>query len=152
MRDFYEDLLIKTFVADSIGEIDRLCNDFRKGNVIRATQSNSVYDFHQKKIFFIYTLFYLPKANVPQPEAVVQKPSPEKIEEKVARLPKIIVDESEALWTNCLVCKGRWKWTHYRLCQNRHGIEGLPAELHARYKEIWNGDGTNGDKLDNPIR
>lgn len=134
----YEELFIKTFKAETEEEIDRLCNDFSKNNMVRATHSNPVYDFHKKKIIFVYTLFYLKdKDKVPKPEVV-----PEKIETKI---PKIVVPEAEAQWADCLECGKRWKWTHYRLCPNRHGMDSLPTEHHARYKEIWNGDG-NGNK------
>ncbi|MBW3010909.1 hypothetical protein KY326_01680 [Candidatus Woesearchaeota archaeon] len=146
MAQYYEELFIKTFKADTEEEIDRLCNNFSKTNMVKATHSNPVYDFHKKQIIFVYTLFYLPKDKIPQPEVVVE----EKIETKI---PKIIVPENEAQWADCLECKRRWKWTHYRLCPNRHGMESLPSEHHARYKEIWNGDGKDGNsKIDKPAQ
>lgn len=143
MAQYYDDLMIKTFYAETTQEIDKHCNEWRENNIIKATQTNPVYDFHKKKVVYVYTLFYLPKkGKVPQPEKVEVEETPE---EKISKLPKIIVPENEALWATCTQCARRWKWTHFRLCPNRHGLEGLPEEHHARYKEIWNGDG-NGDK------
>ena len=62
----------------------------------------------------------------------------------------MIIAETDAQWTDCLLCvannlpRRRWKWTHFRLCPNMHGIEGLAKESHELYNKIWNGDGNHG--------
>ncbi len=155
MASYFVDLLIKTYYAETTEEIDELCNKWREDNIIKATQTNAVYDFGKKKVVYVYTLFYLPKSDKKKPAFFAPQPGKEVVEErvetpaeKISKLPKIIVPESEAQWATCTQCARRWKWTHYRLCPSSHGLEGLPVENHARYKEIWNGDGNGKERTE----
>lgn len=133
MVKYHENLKIKTIVADSAKEMDEKCMEFRKNNIIKATQCNPVFDFQNKQIVFIYTLFYFPKTNVPKPEEEKKvKKEKEYLDER-----KIKVSESEAKWATCKKCGTRWKWTHFKMCRNSHGIEGLPDKFHEQYKKIW---------------
>ena len=117
MAMVFEELSQKTIVATSSEEVDKLCNKFKEENTVRFTQSNQV--CVSTTIYFINTLFYLPK----------EKP-------KVPEIKKVL-DEKDARWGTCLICGGRWKWSHFPRCQMGHGIEGLPAEAHDKYKEMW---------------
>ena len=131
---YNEDLLVKTIVASSPEEADRLINEFGVKHKVKATQSSPIYDFSQKKIVYIYTLFYLPK---------------EKNKKILRDTPRIILSESEAKWTNCLICGKRWKWTHYKMCPNKHSLEGLPKEYHEEYKKLWLKDGMEMEMMEN---
>ena len=143
-----ENLLVKTFYAESPEEIDKLCNTFRDNHIIRFTQSNTFFDSERKKIVYVYTLFYkLKDLTKSMPVKQEVKANPVAPSKSNFSSPKLILDESEAKWANCGVCQARWKWTHYKMCPNRHGIEGLPEQYHERYMEIWGLE--NGNKENN---
>lgn len=151
MAMVFEDLSQKTFRAKSPEEIDELCNAFKEKFTVRFTQANQLYCPTDGEIHYINTLFYVPDSAVAsEPIADVLKTKIEKATEDKTATPNKYssVPESEAQWGNCLVCNMRWKWTHFKWCPQRHGIEALPETLHAKYKEIWNGNGNKGDNKD----
>lgn len=75
-----ENLLQKTFHAESAEEIDKLVNDFRKDNDIKYTQSHITYiETPQQRIrLYDYVVFYLPKVQKQkeQPRQSDKKPCP----------------------------------------------------------------------------
>lgn len=150
MGTYDENLLIKTFFAETPEEMDKKINDFGAKNTIRATQSNPTYDFHRKKVVYIYTVFYLPQDKVPTPEDI-------KVETvtgpKLSKLPQKVIDEKDAQWCDCVKCGSRWKWTHFKMCRNYHSLDGLPKEHHELYKQIWVVDGEmeDGNKTNNQM-
>lgn len=138
----YEDLDIKTVVASSPGEIDNLCNDFKKTHVVRFTQTNQVW-CGEEGLLYVNTMFFLPEkgtakhmgipTNAP-PGGVTLDPS---LFVKKQEPAKKVIPESEAEWINCTICNSRFKFTHFRMCPNKHGIEGVPDEKKLKYREIW---------------
>ena len=149
-KDYFDDLMIKTLTANSAEEIDKRCAEFREHNIVRATQTH-ITKIDGEDVLYAYILFYLPKDGAPKPVPQIVPAMGGVIPEPImTRIPNIVVPESEAQWASCTICASRWKWTHFRLCRNKHnGMEGLPVELRKRYAEIWNGDGNgnNGNKI-----
>ena len=136
MAMVFEDLSQKTIVSDEAEKLDKLCNEYKESFTVRFTQTNQI--VYDDAIWFINTLFFVPK------------PKAKPVKGAMPIGPKIKVPEQEAKWTSCTVCGMRWKFTHFRMCPQKHGIEGLPKEFHTRYKEIWDGNGDgNGNKEDN---
>lgn len=160
MAMVFEDLSQRTFRATSPDEIDNMCNGFKEKFTVRFTQAHQIYCPTDGKIYYINTLFFVPeKQPVSEPtisgtlkNKIVKDDAVDKDDDAVDKTetPNKFsnVPESEAQWTNCLLCNMRWKWTHFKWCPQRHGLESLPEELHAKYKEIWNGNGNEGDNKD----
>jgi hypothetical protein len=149
----YEDLDIKTVWAESPAEIDKLCNEFKKNHVVRFTQANQVW-CGDEGLAFVNTMFYVPeKSSAVKPMGIPTNAPPggvtidpslfvKKSEAIVENLrpavpAKKAVPESEAEWTNCTVCNSRFKFTHFRMCPQKHGIEGVPDDKKLKYREIW---------------
>jgi len=109
----------KSFSNDNLEELDKDVNNFEEKEDCRSTLAygNVISDGNRNKIVHTRVLFFVPKKDVDLITGEVKK----------------------EIWTSCTICNKRWKYSHYKLCPNGHGIEGIPEKEKEIYNKIYGG-------------
>ena len=122
--EYITDLDMKTFVEDTVEEIDKKVNEWKENNLVRFTQTDTIVlpENGMNKILHKAVVFYKPQTTIDKKkeDLVMDKEKPE-------------------LWCDCVVCGKRFKYSHFKNCPNGHGIEGVPEDKKEDYKKIWGG-------------